>query len=288
LSFRSLALLPFLALLAAFAAYPALLLLRMSVSEIDLQGGTFTWTFAGDDNIVRALGDDLFRVALWNSAVFIVLTTVISVVLGVALAVLTDRAVLLQRAALNILVWPAVIAPVVVSVIWLLVLSPQIGVLNKLLVTLGLPPQGLLGSGTGAMASIIVVDVWHWTPVVFLLIYTALKGIDPSVREAAQIDGASQGQTLRHITIPLLLPAIAAAVAVRVVMGVKVFDEMYLLTRGGPGTSTTVISIYIRSVVFDQVDLGYGSALSVLVIAIVLITGAVLLLLRRTRSRAVA
>jgi len=283
LGFRVLALVPFVGILAVFAAYPILLLLRMSVSRIDLQGGIFSWTFTGTQNLSRAVGDSLFRTALWNSAVFILLTTVLSVLLGVALAIVTDRAVLMQRAALNVLFWPAVVAPVVVSVIWLLVLSPQIGVLNKVLATLGLPSQGLLGSGTGAMAAIVVVDVWHWTPVVFLLVYTALKGIDRSVQEAAQIDGATERQTLQHITLPLLLPAIAAAAAVRVVMGVKVFDEMYLLTHGGPGTSTTVVSLLIRSVVFDQVDLGYGGALSVLVVTLVVLAGAAVLLSRRGR-----
>jgi multiple sugar transport system permease protein len=115
--------------------------------------------------------------------------------------------------------------------------------------------------------SIIVVDIWHWTPLVFILIYAAIQGIEPDLVEAAEVDGATQAQVYRHIVIPLLLPAIAAATLIRLTMGAKAFDEMYVLTKGGPGTATTLASLYIRNVFFDRLDLGYGAAISVLVIA---------------------
>jgi multiple sugar transport system permease protein len=114
--------------------------------------------------------------------------------------------------------------------------------------------------------SIIVVDIWHWTPLVFILIYAAIQGIEPELVEAAEVDGATESQVYRHIVIPLLLPAIAAATLIRLTMGAKAFDEMYVLTKGGPGTATTLVSLYIRNVFFDRLDLGYGAAISVLVI----------------------
>ena len=169
----------------------------------------------------------------------------------------------MQRVAQNVLIWPAVVAPVVISVVWLLILSPQIGLLNRILVSFGLDPQTWLGESFGAMASIIVLDTWHWTPIVFLFVYTALRGIDAEILEAARMDGASYLRQIRDIILPLIAPALAGAAALRLVMGVKAFDEMYLLTFGGPGTATTVITIYLRAVFFDSFDYGYGAALSV-------------------------
>lgn len=270
--FKVLSLAPLLVFLVLFGAYPIVELVRMALSDLTLRQGQFLWDFTGLANFVAALDDAVFATSLQNSAVFITTTTALTLVLGLLLALLTDRAAVLQRAARNVMLWPAILAPVVVSVIWLLILNPQVGVLNKILTALGLPEQGWLGLPTGAMASVILVDVWHWTPLVYLICYTALKGIDPSLYDAARVDGAGELQLLRRVTIPLLRPALLVAAGIRVIMGVKVFDEMFLLTHGGPGTATTVVSIYIRNVFFGDVALGYGAALSVLVVLLVLAT----------------
>lgn len=283
--FRTLSLLPFLVIVVLFGLYPFARVILMSFSRVDVMGGGMRTSWVGADNFVRALGSAAVRHSLVITFIFVVASTVLSVVLGTATAILTDRATRLQRLAQNILVWPAIIAPVVVSVLWVLILNPQIGVLNTLLGTLGLPEQGLLGSGTGAMAAVIGVDVWHWTPLVYLLVYSALKGIDPEILEAAALDGASAARAVRHVVLPMLAPALLAAVALRTVMGVKVFDEMYLLTRGGPGDSTTIISLLIRGIVFDDVDLGYGSAVSLVTVGSVLVVAMLILTGRRTLRR---
>ncbi|RMB57225.1 carbohydrate ABC transporter permease [Tessaracoccus antarcticus] len=278
--FRFWSLIPFVVVAAVFGIYPFLRVVQMAFGHVSVRGGGMTFEWRGLENFHRALEDDLFHHSLAISGIFVVATTVISLVLGTALAILTDRATKMQNVARNVLVWPAIIAPVVVSVVWVLILNPQIGVLNQALSTLGLPEQGWLGDGVGAMAAIIAVDVWHWTPIVYLLIYSALKGIDSEVLEAASVDGANRSQTTRHVVIPMLLPAIAAAAVLRVVMGVKAFDEMYLLTRGGPGDSTTIISLLIRGIVFDEVDLGYGSAVSLVTIGIVLVMAVLIFAVR--------
>ena len=269
----------------ALVAFPVAQLVWMSLGDVRLTAGHLLWSPAGLDNYARMLQDGHFATALWNSVVFIVSTVVLTVVLGVALALLADRTVRGQKLAQNVLIWPAVIAPVVISVIWLLVLSPQIGLLNKVLDSLGLPAQTWLGEPFGAMASIVLVDVWHWTPVVFLFVYTALRGLDDSVLEAASVDGAGYFASLRHIVLPLLRPAILGVAAIRLVMGVKAFDEMYLLTFGGPGDATTVITIYLRSVFFESFQYGYGSALSVTVVLLVVAVLALALLFQRLLRR---
>lgn len=273
---------PLFVLLVAFVGYPVYELVKTSVGTVELRDGQFLWEFVGLENFSHVFSDDLFLTSLKNSAVFIVATVVLTLLFGIALALIVDRATgRLQRVAQNVLIWPAIVAPVVVSVVWLLILSPQIGLLNKLLESVGLPRQGWLGEPVGAMASVIAVDVWHWTPIVFLLVYTALRALDSTLLEAARVDGASYWQTLRSIVLPLLMPAIMGAAVIRIIMGVKVFDEMYLLTFGGPGTATTVISLYIRSVFFEDFRFGYGAALSVTVVALVIAVLLVALGVRR-------
>ncbi|TDD71017.1 sugar ABC transporter permease [Jiangella aurantiaca] len=268
--FKYLAVAPLAVVFGGLVAYPVGLLVWMAFGRVRLVAGEFRWESVGLDNFARMLDDETFLISLKNSAVFITATVVLTLVLGIVLALATDGLVRGRQIAQNVVIWPAIVAPVVISVVWLLILSPQIGLLNRVLVSLGADPQAWLGDNLGAMASIIVVDVWHWTPIVFLFVYTALRGIDPSVLEAASVDGAGYLRKVRHVVLPLLAPAIAGAAAIRLIMGVKAFDEMYLLTFGGPGTATTVITIYLRSVFFDAFEYGYGAALSITVVGLVL------------------
>jgi multiple sugar transport system permease protein len=270
LGFKGAALLPLVLFLVVFAAYPLFELVRMAFSTVDVRGGAFTWQFSGLANLARVPEDGVFATALRNTVVFVAGTTVSTVLLGAGLALLVDRARLLGRVARNVFLWPAVIAPVVVSVIWWMLLSPEFGLLNRLLPLIGLQPQGWLADPDAALPAVMLVDVWHWTPIVFLLVYAALQAVDRNLYEAARIDGASEWQIVRRLTLPLLMPTVLAAAGVRVVMGVKVFDEMFLLTHGGPGVATTIVSIHIQKVFFDDVDLGYGAALGLTVVAAVL------------------
>jgi len=269
--FKYLTIAPLAIFFVAFIAFPVGQLVWMAFGDVRMRAGELTWDFSGFDNFARMLRDNVFATAIGNSLVFIVSTVVLTLVLGVVLALATDRLVRTQQLVQNILIWPAVMAPVVISVVWLLILSPQIGLLNRILASIGLPAQTWLGDRFGAMASIILVDVWHWTPIVFLFVYTALRGLDSSVIEAASVDGASWWQTTRHVVLPLLAPAIMGAAAIRIIMGVKAFDEMYLLTFGGPGTATTVISIHLRNVFFESFEYGYGAALAVTVVLLVMV-----------------
>lgn len=283
--FKYLSVVPVLVFFVGLIAFPVGQLIWMSFGDIRLVAGDLSWRFVGLDNFERALNDDAFARSIWNSVVFIVATVVLTVVLGVALALFTNRLVRAKTWLQNILIWPAIIAPVVISVVWLLVLSPQIGLLNKMLESVGLSGQAWLGEPVGAMVSIIIVDVWHWTPIVFLFVYTALQGIDSSILEAASMDGASGAKTSRYIVLPLLMPAILGVAAIRLVMGVKAFDEMYLLTFGGPGDATTVVSIYLRTVFFEAFQYGYGAALSVSIVLLVVVTIVVSFIFQRLIGR---
>ena len=282
--FAILAIAPFILFAVVFAAYPVAQVVRMAFSDVQIRSGRLELTFAGLANFVEEFSTPRAWQAIGNTVIFIAATVVLSVVVGVALAVLVDRCVRMLPVARNVLIWPAVVAPVVVSLMWLLILSPTVGGLNKLLRTLGLPAQGWLGDGPTAMAAVIVVDVWHWTPVVFLFMYTAIKAIDVSVLEAARVDGAREGQVIGRVILPLLVPAIAAVAVIRVIMGVKAFDEMYLLTRGGPDGATTLVSQHIKTLFFDNSELGEASAFSLTVVAAVALLLGIALFLRERRG----
>lgn len=276
------ALLPFLIFTLALGAVPLAQVVRMSFSKVALQAGGFTYSWNGLGNFVEVLSTSDGWRAIGNTVVFIVATVVGSIVVGLIAALLVNRAVIMLPLARNVLIWPAVIAPVVVSLMWLLLLSPTAGGINKALETLGLPTQQWLNSGAGAMASLVIVDVWHWTPVVFLFLYTALQSIGEEILEAGRVDGASGAQLLRFVTLPMIVPAIGAVAVIRVIMGVKVFDEMYLLTTGGPDGATTLVSQRIQLWFFDDLKFGDASAYSVVV---VVITALVLGLFLFVRSR---
>ena len=140
------------------------------------------------------------------------------------------------------------------------------------LVALGMSPVNWLGSTSLALLSVILVDIWHWVPFAFLILFAAVEGIPVDVIEAARIDGASSWQIARRVMIPLLKPALAITLIFRGILAFKTFDEVYLLTSGGPGTSTELVSLHLYKVFFEQNLLGYGAVLSLLLIGIIVAT----------------
>ncbi|MDK1374086.1 MULTISPECIES: sugar ABC transporter permease [unclassified Sinorhizobium] len=284
--FAKAATIPFLILIVGFGGYSWAQVVVMAFSHLRIESGNFVWTPAGLDNFRDILTNEVALYSLAVTTIFVVATVALSVVFGLVMALLVQRSQRLNRISQVVLLWPAIVAPVVVSLIWLLILSPNIGVLNKLLDTVMLPTQDWLGTEVGAIVAIIIVDVWHWTPVAFLMLYTALCAVDEEAVEAARCDGANEWQVIRYIKIPMLMPAILGTIFIRAVMGVKAFDEMYLLTAGGPNSATTLVSLHIRDVFFDQLNYGYGSAFSVLIVALMsLIIGVALVVQRLRRNR---
>jgi multiple sugar transport system permease protein len=281
------ALLPFIVFLAIFAVYPLYELIRLSFMETMVFGGEFISEFNGLNNFRKIPEDPLAINAIKVTVLFTLCAVSLTIIFGVIGALAVNQSLIFKSMARNIFVWPAVVAPVVVSVMWLLLLDPTVGLVNKILETLGRDPQIWLNSKMGAFISIVVVDVWHWTPVVFLFVYAGLNGINQEIIEAGKVDGASEAQIVRRIILPILLPTIAVIVLLRTIMSVKAFDEMYLLTKGGPEGATSLISLHIRSVFVEVLDYGYASALSlciVLVMAFIVTVGFFLRKKNRTRA----
>lgn len=257
---------PALLLFAGVALFPVAELVAMSVARIDWVGGRAQWSFAGAAHYVRVLHDELFRAGIVNTLLFAAGAVALQMVLGFALALMVTRIRRGRTLYRAIFILPILVPGIVIGAIWKLMYNFDFGVLNQMLDGLGLRAVDWLGNPSTALLAVIAVDAWHWTPFVFLLLLAGLESLPADVYEAARVDGATFLQELRHVTLPLMLPAIAVTVVFRLISGVKVFDEIYLLTGGGPGTATEVVSYTIFRRFFTEGQMGYGAAMSTVVL----------------------
>ena len=257
---------PALLLFAAVAVLPIVELIAMSLTRIDWIQGKAHWTFVGMEQYARVFRDSLFRAGVSNTLLFSIGAVLTQMVLGFALALATTRVTRGRVLYRTIYLLPILVPGIVIGAIWKLMYNFDFGVLNQMLGVIGLKPIDWLGNSATALLAVIAVDVWHWTPFVFLLMLAGLESLPTDVYEAARVDGATFWQELRHVTLPLMLPTILVTVVFRLLVSVKVFDEIYLLTAGGPGTATEVVSYTIFRRFFTEGQTGYGAAMSVVVL----------------------
>jgi multiple sugar transport system permease protein len=282
-TFRHWSLLPAVLLFAVLTLYPVANLVRMSLSTIEFSQGAETWTFTPKRNVELLRADEVIPPAVRNTVLFVVVAVAIEMVLGLALALLVAGVTRGKGLIRTVMILPILVPPVAIGSMWKLLFNYDFGVLNQALVALGLPPANWLGSTSVALWSVILVDVWHWVPFVFLILFAAVEALPVDVLEAARVDGATRSQLLRRVMLPLLRPAIVVALLFRTILAFKVFDEVYLLTSGGPGTSTELVTLHLYKVFFEQNQLGYGALLSLALIAAIV----AFLLVARQATRAV-
>jgi ABC-type sugar transport system permease subunit len=252
------------------ALFPLLWTAWESVHLHNLQMPWLGRPFIGLANYLEALRDPRFWGSLGHTAFFAVTSVGLELVLGLWLALAMNRAFRgrgLVRAAILI---PWAIPTVVSALLWRFLFEGQSGVVNAALVHLGVlhaPLVWFIEAGT-AWVPVILSDVWKTTPFVALLLLAGLQNIDASLYEAARIDGASAWRQFRFVTLPLLRPAILVALIFRTLDAFRVFDLIYALTGGGPGSSTEPIALYTFNALLQNLRFGYGSALSVIVFCI--------------------
>jgi len=266
-TFRHWSLVPAVLLFVALTLYPLANLVRMSVSTIEFALGTETWTFTPRANFAQLAADDVLRPAVVNTLVFVAVSVVLEMALGLALAIAVAGLSRGKQWVRTVMILPILVPPVAIGSMWKLMYNYDFGLFNQALVALGAMPVNWLGSTDLALMSVIVVDVWHWVPFVFLILFAAVEGLPVDLIEAARVDGATRWQVVRLVMIPLLRPAIVVAFLFRTILAFKVFDEVFLLTSGGPGTATELVNLHLYKVYFEQNQLGYGALLSLAVIA---------------------
>ena len=277
-------LLPLLILMGVLSLYPVIRLFPLSLSSFGFEGNEFVETYVGLDNVRRMLDDRDLPTIIANTVIFVVVSVAVEFVLALILALGVSRENTVTTILKAIFVLPILVPPIVIGTVWRLMYNPDIGIINQALTGIGLGGQSWLSDPDRALLAIIVVDIWHWTSFIFLILLAGLQSIPREPVEAAEVDGASPWQVLTTVTLPLLRPAMFVAILFRTVFAFKVFDEVFLLTSGGPGNASEVLSLYIYRVEFLFSNFGYGALLSLLTIVFVLIALVVVNQLVRARA----
>jgi multiple sugar transport system permease protein len=257
---------PAFALFAVLTLYP--LLRGLALSLVETEYGLAGAEWVGLSNYGYLLGERFFRQAAWNTVYFSVLATISEVSLGLALALLVNRAFPGRRLVIPILVAPFVLSTMVVTAIWRAWFHFEVGFLNSLVRELGLRPVGWLVDPDIAMLSLVLVDLWQTFPITFLIVLAGLQAVPEDVLEAARIDGASPWTSLRTIVLPLIWPHVMLAALLRSIESFKLFDKVYALTGGGPGNATETLSMYVYRLGFRYFDIGLASAAAVVMVVI--------------------
>ncbi|MQW85644.1 carbohydrate ABC transporter permease [Sinorhizobium saheli] len=267
---RYLMLAPTVLILLALTIFPSIYMFYAAVHRVS-PNPDLPWQFVGFDNFGRLLVDAQFQVALRNTAVFTIIAVSIEFLLGLGLALLLDRFIRRLTFLKTVLMVPMMLPPIAVAITWKLIYEPQFGVLNEIMFRLGLPTQAWAGDVNLAMFSIIVADVWQWTPFIFLLMLAGLASLPVEPYEAAALDGASSWRQFWDLTLPFLKPVIAIALLLRVMDALRLFDLVFILTGGGPADRTKVLSLYIYQVAYRFADPGYAAAISLFVLFVTII-----------------
>ena len=277
---RYLLLAPTVAVLAALTIVPSLYLFGASFLVADPAAVNADRSVALT-NFVRLGADGQLHNAIWNTLLFTTLAVTIELALGLMAALFIDRYVRRLGVLRTILLLPMMLPPIAVAITWKLLYQPQFGVLNDLIRRMG--GEGILwtSSADTALVSIILVDVWEWTPLIMLLCLAGLAALPSEPYEAAVLDGANAWQRFRDLTLPFLRPVLAIALLLRSMDALRLFDQVYVLTGGGPAGATETLSYYIYKVAFRFFDIGYAAAISLVMLGTVLLLSS--LFLKRMR-----
>jgi len=262
----------------AVIIFPWIFPLYVAAHDWHLGGGR---SWVGLDNYIMLFSDSRFGWAMLRTLFYTLLAVIFPMVLGLAAALAFNRKFPLRGLARTIFILPMMATPVAVALVWTMTFHPQLGVLNWLLAQVGLPPSMWVYSTNTVIPTLVLIEVWHWTPLVMLLILGGLASLPIDPYEAAKIDGANGWQAFRHITLPLLMPFIVVALIIRCIDALKAFDTIYVITQGGPGSASETINIFLYLQAFAFYNVGYASAVVVVFFVIIMALAALLLWTRQ-------
>jgi multiple sugar transport system permease protein len=276
--------LPAVLFLAAVVAFPVLYTAGLSLFRWS-GAATTSPAWAGLGNYAEVFsGDPGFRNALWVTLYFTGVSVLIEVGLGVGLAQLLNREFVGKGVARTLLILPVAGTPVALALIWRHMYNPSNGIFVWFAECLHLPPQRWLADANTVLPSLILFDVWQWTPLVMLITLAGLVSLPSDFYEAAQIDGATPWQVFWRITLPLIRPTVVAAAMLRFMDSVKTFDQIYVTTQGGPGIASQTLNLYVFDQAFQYLHFGYASALLVVLFFVILAGNLLLVSVRRGQA----
>ena len=245
-------------------------------------------SFVGLENYRELLSDPAARNSIITTAVFTVSAVAIEFVLGLGLALLLWRDTTFHRACLALLLIPVTMTPLVVGLVFRALLAPDFGMIGYFMSEWGLSsPRGLLGDPATALATLVAVDTWQWTPFMALILLAGLKSLPSDILEAAEADGATGAQRFRIIILPMLLPAIFLALVLRTMDAFRVFDIVFSTTNGGPADATNVLMVYAVKQGLEFFNIGFAAAIAnIAILCIAVFSVAFVFLVRRADRRA--
>jgi multiple sugar transport system permease protein len=258
---------PTIALLLAINIFPLIWMIRLSFTSLNLSMSYLPLRFVGLDNFSDVLNDEDLWVRMQTTAHFVIWSVAMQVVIGYGLALLINRQFRGHSFWTTIILLPMMLSPAVVGNFWTLLFQPQIGPFNHLIsLFTGVPPSSFSMTGEVALApwTIVLVDTWMWAPYVMLICLAGLRSIPDYIYEAAEVDRASAWRQFWSITLPMTVPFLMLAVLFRAIENFKMFDMVNLLTSGGPGSTTELVSITLKRAAFEKWRTGYSSALAII------------------------
>jgi len=255
---------------------PIIYLVATSFTPLDMTNPA-SRRWAGLTNYRELAGDARFWNSVWVQVRLSFWTVSLQMALGLAIALLLNGRLRWLELARSAFVIPMVLPPVVVALIWKILFTPDISILDWALGLLGLPQPAWLADPSLALWAVIVADVWEWFPFVMLMLLATLQMLPTDPLEAARLDGASRWQAFRYVTLPLLSPAIVVTALFRLIDSVKAFPHIYIMTGGGPGTATEVTNFYAYLQGFSYTYVGYSSAVIMVMLLATLIMSFVVL-----------
>jgi multiple sugar transport system permease protein len=247
---------------------PFAFLVVTSLTPLNLAKPATWWDFGRPlGNFAELPGDRRFLNSLWVQVQLSTLTIACQLLLGLAAAMLLNSRARVLQAIRAVFIVPMVLPPIVVAIIWKVLFTPDISVLNWFLGSIGLPQPAWLADAQLALPAIVIADVWEWFPFTMLMLLAALQMMSDEPLEAARIDGAGSWQVFRHVVLPLLRPALVVTALFRLIESVKAFPLIFLMTGGGPGTVTEATNYYAYLQGFNYSLIGYSAAISAVILA---------------------
>ncbi len=276
---------PAMVIIIIFALFPLFYAIDLSFRHVDLTSAVGIGPYVGLDNYRFALNDRIFWESTRRTLIFAVGAVSIEMVLGVAIAFLLNELRWFKGIVRSLLILPLASAPAAVGLVWRYMYHPDFGVYNGILSALGLPEQNWLGDVHLAMPSVIVFDIWQWTPFVALIVLAGLQSLPKEPFEAAELDGASIWQVLRRLTFPMLMPVLTLVFVLRTIDAIRLYDAILSLSHGGPGTATETLTYYLYRIGLKYFRLDHGSAISLLFLYVtVVFTGVALRSMMRVQA----
>lgn len=267
---------PAMVVLVFFGLVPLFYAIYLAFHYADLTAGGIG-QFVGLDNFREALNNPQFWSATGHTLEFTVASVGLEMILGITMAFLINQLKWFKGIIRALFLLPLASAPAAVGLVWRYLYDPDFGVYTSILASLGIRAPNWLGDPVTAMPSIIVFDVWMWTPFVILIVLAGLQSMPREPFEAAELDGASLGMVLRRLTFPMLAPVLTLIFILRTIDAIKLYDAVITMTRGGPGTSTETVTYYLYRIGLKYFRLDQASSMALLVLFVVVVFSGIIL-----------